>query len=117
MKNRFCLKSFRKSTGMSQTELAHILDSSRSTIGNWELRTAPAWVELACRGVRAAQVFPHIILPLCGPSLAAARSQLGLNQEELADELAVTRSSISRWENGSPPRWVAFAILTLAFKV
>lgn len=49
-------------------------------------------------------------------SLAAARVNAGLTQEELAEKLGVTRKSIQNWENGKKPirksNFIAFCTVT-----
>jgi transcriptional regulator with XRE-family HTH domain len=113
---KFCLRSFRSQLKLSQTQLAELFGVSRSTIGNWESQASPVWVALACRGVRAARIFPELSRPLDRSSLINARAQFGLNQTDFAAKLGVTRATLSRWENGTPPRWIAYAIASLAFK-
>jgi len=113
---RFCLKTFRLQQDLSQTELAEIFDVCRSTIANWESQAPPSWVALACQGVRASRILPHLSKPFDCSDLIHARRQFGMNQSAFAAKFGVTRATISRWENGVPPRWLPYAIAALAFK-
>lgn len=42
----------------------------------------------------------HTLRPMDNEILSA-RTELGLSQEELAEELGVDRSTVTRWENGA----------------
>lgn len=117
MRINFSLRSFRAAMGLSQSQLADLFDVCRSTICNWESQAAPTWVELACRGIRAARILPELSRPFDCASLINARNQFGLNQTEFAAKLGLTRATLSRYENKRPPRWVAYAIAALAFEI
>lgn len=41
----------------------------------------------------------------------AIRAQLGLTQAQLGDAVGVDQSTVSNWENGSPPRGPARKLL------
>lgn len=109
------LQSVRKSLGLSQAQLGELMSVSRNTIRSWEAGAGPSFCLLLCRGLRAFKVFPHLFVDLTGPCLADARSRLGLHQDQLAEKLSISRPTLSRWENGTPPRWVKFALIALVF--
>ena len=109
------LRSCRKALGMSQQELGDLLAVSRNTVRSWEVGKEPKFLSLLCRGLRAYRVLPHIDVNLTGPCLAEIRTRLGFHQDQLAERIGVSRPTLSRWEQGTPPRWVSFAITALAF--
>ncbi len=111
---QFDLLAFRKQLDLTQMEIAELFGVSRTTYGDWEKNKAPSWIELACRGLRASMIFPAIGQQMTAADLIQARSQLGLYQEDFAQELGVSRSTISRMENGQPHRWVGYVIAALA---
>ena len=43
-------------------------------------------------------------------TLAAAREQRGMTQQDLAEKLYVTRQAVSRWENGETEPSVYFLV-------
>ncbi|HDS1721576.1 helix-turn-helix domain-containing protein [Pseudomonas putida] len=110
------LRSCRKAIGLSQQELGDLLGVSRNTIRSWEIGKEPRFLLLLCKGLKAHYVLPHIGVELSGGCLSALRSRLGFHQEQLAEQLGVSRPTLSRWENDTPPRWVSFAVTALAFK-
>ena len=105
----------RKWLGLSQQQLGELLDVSRNTFRSWEAGKGPAFLPLLCRGLRAYKALPHLFIDLTGPCLADMRTRIGMNQEQLASRLSVSRPSVSRWENDTPPKWVVFAVTALAF--
>lgn len=102
--------------GMSQQELGDLLGVSRNTIRSWEIAKEPKFLVPLCKGLKAYYLLPHIAVELSGGCLSALRSRMGLHQDQLADQLGVSRPTLSRWENDTPPRWVSFAVTALAFK-
>ncbi|HEJ4408131.1 TPA: transcriptional regulator [Pseudomonas aeruginosa] len=109
------LRAVRKTLGLSQEQLGELLSVSRNTIRSWETGAGPSFCLLMCRGLRAFKVFPHLFVDMTGPCLADARSRLGFHQDELAEKLCISRPTLSRWENGTPPGWVKFALIALVF--
>lgn len=109
------LRVVRKSLGLSQEQLGELLSVSRNTIRSWETGAGPSFCSLMCRGLRAFKVFPHLFIDMTGPCLADARNRLGFHQDDLAEKLCISRPTLSRWENGTPPRWVKFALIALVF--
>lgn len=110
------LRSCRKTIGLSQQELGDLLGVSRNTVRSWEVGKEPQFLPHLCKGLIAYVVLPHIAIELSGGCLSTIRSRMRLHQEQLAEQLGVSRSTLSRWENDTPPRWVSFAITALAFK-
>lgn len=110
------LKSCRKAMGLSQEELGELLGVSRNTIRSWEVGKEPRFLLSLCKGLKAYAILPHIAIELSGACLAQLRARMGLHQERLAERLGVSRPTLSRWENDTPPRWVSFAITALAFE-
>lgn len=108
------LRSIRKRLGLSQQELGDLLGAARNTIRSWETGSESKFVLLLSKGLRLYSVFPHIKIDFTGPCLAAARGRLRLHQDEFADRLGVSRATVSRWENDTPPAWVIFAVAALA---
>ncbi|WP_372242226.1 helix-turn-helix transcriptional regulator [Pseudomonas sp. MWU12-2323] len=109
------LRECRKYLGLTQQELGELLGVSRNTLRSWEIDREPGYLALLVRGLRAYKVLPQIGTVLSGPCLVEARGRLGMHQEHLAARLGVSRPTLSRWENDTPPRWVSFAISALAF--
>lgn len=110
------LRCCRKAIGLSQQDLGDLLGVSRNTIRSWEVGKEPRFMAPLCKGLKAYVVLPHIAVELSGACLAQMRTRMGLHQEHLAEQLGVSRPTLSRWENDTPPRWVAFAMTALAFK-
>lgn len=110
------LRSCRKAIGLSQNELGDLLGVSRNTIRSWEVGNEPRFLPPLCKGLKAYAILPHIALEMSGACLAQMRARMGLHQEHLAEQLGVSRPTLSRWENDTPPRWVSFAMTALAFK-
>lgn len=48
--------------------------------------------------------------PVTGRELAEARAFYKLTQTALGERWGVTRATVSNWEHGTPPRWVADAV-------
>lgn len=109
------LRACRKLLGLTQQELGELLGVSRNTLRSWEVKREPGYLALIIRGLRAYKVLPQIGVVFTGPCLSEARARLGMHQEHLAVRLGVSRATLSRWENDTPPRWVSFAISALAF--
>lgn len=109
------LRTVRKYLRLTQSQLGELLGVSRNTVRIWETGAGPSFCPLLCRGLKAYKVFPHLFVDLSGPCLAEARNRLGLYQDQLAERLGVSRPTLSRWENDTPPLWVKFAITALAF--
>lgn len=109
------LKATRKALGLSQQELGEALGVSRNTIRSWEKDRERDFLRHVCRGLRACRIMPHLEPEATGQSVAAVRAGMRLHQDEFSSLLGVTRSTVSRWENDTPPRWVSFALLSLAF--
>lgn len=110
------LRSCRKAIGLSQQDLGDLLGVSRNTIRSWEVGKEPRFMVPLCKGLKAYAILPHIAVELSGACLAQMRTRMGLHQEHLAEQLGVSRPTLSRWENDTPPRWVSFAMTALAFK-
>jgi transcriptional regulator with XRE-family HTH domain len=109
------LRSTRKALGITQQELGDLLGASRNTIRSWEVGSEPKFLPPLCRGLKAYRALPHIAVELTGPCLAAIRLRMGLYQDQLSELIGVSRPTLSRWENDTPPRWVSFAITAIAF--
>ncbi|WP_082534457.1 MULTISPECIES: helix-turn-helix domain-containing protein [Pseudomonas] len=109
------LKSTRKTLGLSQHELGVALGVSRNTVRSWEGCREDDFLRHICRGLRECRIMPHLETVATGQSVAAVRAGMRLHQDEFSALLGVSRSTVSRWENDTPPRWVSFALLSLAF--
>ncbi len=110
------LKLTRKKLDLSQTDLGRGLGVTRNTIRSWEAGPDQMFIYHICRGLQATRVMPHLFHQLTGPCLAEARGRMGLQQEQLAELIGVSRSTISRWENDTPPLWLSYALLSLLFQ-
>lgn len=113
--NYGALRTCRKSLGLSQQELGELLGVSRNTIRSWELGKEPGFLPLLCRGLNAYRVLPHIFIEFSGACLASARGRMKLRQDQLAERLGLSRTTLSRYENDTPPRWLIIAVAALAF--
>ena len=113
--NYGALKTCRKDLGLSQQELGELLGVSRNTIRAWELGKEPRFLTLLCKGLKAYRVLPHTFIEFSGSCLADARGRMGLRQDQLAESLGLSRATLSRYENDTPPRWLILAIAALAF--
>jgi transcriptional regulator with XRE-family HTH domain len=109
------LRESRKRLGLTQQELGDLLGVSRNTLRSWETVNEPRYLWLVVKGLRAYKVLPMIGAVYSGPCLSEARLRLGMHQDELATRLGISRPTLSRWENDTPPRWISFAISALAF--
>ncbi|NVL50000.1 helix-turn-helix domain-containing protein [Pseudomonas syringae pv. actinidiae] len=85
------LRSCRKTISMSQQELGELLGVSRNTIRSWELGKEPRFLEILCIGLRAHYILPHTAIELSGSCLSALRARMGLQQDQLAAALGVSR--------------------------
>lgn len=114
------LKAARTALGLSQMELGQLLGVSRNTIRSWEGRWAtgmePSFMRHLCRGLLACSLMPHLAIELSGPCLAEFRAKMKVHQESFGQLLGVTRSTVSRWETDTPPRWLSYVLLSIAFR-
>ena len=109
------LTTLRKEAGFSQETIASLLSVSRQAISKWE--SGKAYPSLDALRVLATLYNTNVDLILIGaePSetlahafseesfaerLKISRKQSGISQNELADALAVSRQSVSKWESG-----------------
>lgn len=110
------LKRTRQRLNLSQSDLGRDLGVCRNTIRSWEAGTDRVFIFHICRGLQATSVMPHLFHLLTGPCLAEARGRMGLQQDQLAELVGVSRSTISRWEKDTPPLWLSYALLSLIFQ-
>ena len=108
------LKPYQDKLGFTREQLAEHLEVSRSTLYEWDEMGAPYWVEYALNGLRAALVLPHLAIPMLGPDLMRARTALKLSQADFSHRLGISRRTVSRWENDTPPSWLSYAVIALA---
>ncbi|MCF5371338.1 helix-turn-helix domain-containing protein [Pseudomonas syringae] len=113
--NSTALRACRKDLGLTQQELGDLLGVSRNTLRAWELGKEPAFLPHVCCGLRAYKRLPHIFIAYSGGCLVEARKRFGMHQDQLAALLGVSRPTLSRWENDTPPAWITFAVSALAF--
>lgn len=110
------LKRTRQRLHLSQAELGRVLGVTRNTIRCWEAGSDQMFMYHICRGLHATNVMPHLYHLLTGPCLAEARGRMELEQDQLGELIGVSRSTISRWENDTPPLWLSYALLSLLFQ-
>lgn len=108
------LKTYQEKLGFTREQLAEHLEVSRSTLYEWDEMGAPNWVQYALTGLRASLVLPHLAIPILGPDVMRARTALKLTQDEFSHRLGVSRRTVSRWENDTPPSWLSYAVIALA---
>tara|TARA_R110002124_G_scaffold128157_10_gene288625 strand:+ start:3896 stop:4231 length:336 start_codon:yes stop_codon:yes gene_type:complete len=103
---------------LTQKELAELLSVSRTTIGAWEKIQNEEWLKNLCVGICTSFAIPSLglVQSLSGSQLIEVRSKHGWDQQALASRLSVSRSTISRWENGVPPNWAAYAVMSITFR-
>lgn len=118
----FCdkLQALRKSTGLSQDQLAEQMNVSRQAISKWESGGAYPNIEKAALLCNIFAVTPDtLFLPqfdtperawqsvqmldesALSKNIRRIRSERGIRQEMLAELLDISRQSISKWESGS----------------
>ncbi len=103
------LAAFRKEKGFSQQELADMMETSKTTVTNWETgRFKPTWDKLEI----LASIFEVNISTLIEGSdvvitmttfkdrLKQLREEKGLTQQKLANEFGVSGTAIMRYEKG-----------------
>lgn len=113
-----CLKLARADLKVSQQDLATMLGVSRTTISTWEKQTNCEWLKHLCVGLTTCLKQPNLddLQELSGPQLCALRVANGWQQMDLAHKMNVSRSTVSRWENNRPPKWVAYATISIIFR-
>lgn len=100
------LKSERKAAGLTQEELGEIVGVHRAAVSSWE--RGVAWPSTdARRKLVDEEMIPERYrrtkFQLFADIFRTSREVRGLNAEEAADLLNVSRGSIYRWESGCLP--------------
>ena len=97
------VKGLRERLGLSQNELARLLDMAVSAVARWEQGVRKPSPDAIGKMERLAQKGPpeELKRPALAPDrLRSLRAQLGLSQQALAERLGVSVQSIHRWETG-----------------
>ena len=116
------VKGLRERLGLSQNELARLLDMGVSAIARWEQGVRKPSPEAIGKMERLAQRGPpeELKRPALSPDrLRDLRAQLGLSQQALAERLGVSIQSVHRWETSKvvPKRNAVKKIETLERRV
>ena len=104
------LPALRRKLGLSQQQLARILEVSAITVGSWERGKARprggSWAKIvALRNTSQAEV-DKALGRLSAPAamspdeIKALRLRLGLSQKEMAKRVGVSLNSVGFWESG-----------------
>lgn len=109
------LRGYRAELCLKQTDLAAAFGVSEGTYRQWENGQPQAWLRLACKGYAFCLTAGLADTIWTGHQLEQARKRMSLTQTELAVSLDLSRATIGRYESGSPPRWMAYAAMALAF--
>lgn len=99
------LRDARNKLGLSQVELAELLDVARTTILSAEQDTPKPWMPIACLGLGNLMFVDESVRPLSGERFASHRERLGLSHAGLASKLGFAESTIKTWERTAPPVW------------
>jgi DNA-binding XRE family transcriptional regulator len=106
---------YRAELKLKQTELASAFGVSEGTYRDWEKGQLPAWLRLACKGFAFCRLAGIRYEDWDGDHVVQARKRLALTQTSLAMALELSRATIGRYEAGTPPKWMAYAVMALAF--
>lgn len=109
------LKCLRKQRGMSQQELAEVLEISQAAVGNWENEHREPDLKTI---IRLAQYFGVTLddlvlrdlkppIPVYAKNLAHLRKKHGMTQREVANLLGVSKATSCKYENGNVEPTVA----------
>ncbi|WP_409286957.1 helix-turn-helix domain-containing protein [Pseudomonas guariconensis] len=108
------LREARKKLGLTQQELAGILDVARTTINTAESGMPKNWMILACLGLANLKMLDLRPKVITGSELKIQRERLGFSPDELAHRLGFVAQTIIAWERKSPPNWMYLALIGLA---
>jgi DNA-binding XRE family transcriptional regulator len=111
------MRLYRDVLGLKQTELADAFGVSEGTYRQWENNPVEAWLRLACKGYAFCLRAGVNDCAWTGGQLVDARNRMNMTQDDLALALSLHRSTIGRYEAGTPPKWMSFAVMALAFDV
>lgn len=114
-KPKSALRIYRDEIGLKQHEMAAALGVSEGTYRQWEHGQIEAWLRLACKGYAFSLKVGLQDAEWTGDQLVENRNRMSMTQVELASALDLSRATIGRYEAGTPPRWVTFAVMALAF--
>ena len=99
------LRELRVSEGITQLQMAVILDTSKSNISKYEAGTVEPGMETINEIARFFEVTTDYLFgmetggnTMIGGKIADLRKELGLNQEELAERLNVKQPTVANWE-------------------
>lgn len=106
---------YRADLKLKQTELASAFGVSEGTYRDWEKGQPPTWLRLACKGYAFCLLAGIANVDWDGHQVVEARKRLVLTQSALALALDLSRATIGRYEAGVPPKWMAYAVMALAF--
>ena len=99
------LRELRVSEGITQLQMAVILDTSKSNISKYEAGTVEPGMETINEIARFFEVTTDYLFgmetggnTMIGGKIADLRKELGLNQEEMAERLNVKQPTVANWE-------------------
>jgi DNA-binding XRE family transcriptional regulator len=114
-KPKTALRRYRDELGLKQTDVAAAFGVSEGTYRQWEHGKVEAWLRLACKGYAFCLRAGLSDAEWTGDQLVEARNRMTMTQLDLAVAFDLSRATIGRYEAGTPPKWVTFAVLALAF--
>ena len=107
---------YRADLKLKQTELASAFGVSEGTYRDWEKGHPQAWLKLACKGYAFCLLAGIENVDWEGYHAVQARKRLAMTQSQLALALDLSRATIGRYEAGIPPKWMAYAVMAIAFE-
>ncbi|KZN20835.1 MULTISPECIES: helix-turn-helix transcriptional regulator [Pseudomonas] len=114
-KPKTALRQYRDALKLKQTDLAAAFGVSEGTYRLWEKGQVEAWLRLACKGYAFCVRAGLDGATWTGDHLVEIRNRMEMTQLDLALALGLSRATIGRYEADTPPRWVTFAVMALAF--
>jgi transcriptional regulator with XRE-family HTH domain len=94
------VRARRLDRGLTQAQLAELLEVTESTINNWERGRSSPDLRALPRVLLWLDYDPRPQAEQLGQQVTAARRAQGLSQREFAEALGADPSTVSAWETG-----------------